>query len=162
MWHRGSGTQGLEDSGRSLKLVTHPPVTPKWNHLRGRLSVVYGKCRVFPCSSGLPNMNPGSIVLRASILLARWADTCGSCSSSCFQTCMMKSFIRSLMDGCSKERVSCSFWVPKSSKHTFFETGPRKFRSFIRSFKRSFVRSSFGSCIWSFIRSLVKSFIRSL
>ena len=30
------------------------------------------------------------------------------------------------MDGCSKERVFCSFWAPKSSKHTFFETGPQK------------------------------------
>ena len=30
------------------------------------------------------------------------------------------------MVGCSKERVFCSFWAPKSSKHTFFETGPQK------------------------------------
>ena len=30
------------------------------------------------------------------------------------------------MDGCSKERVFCSFWGPKSSKHTFFEAGPQK------------------------------------
>ena len=31
------------------------------------------------------------------------------------------------MDECFKERVFCSFWAaPKSSKHTFFETGPQK------------------------------------
>ena len=92
------------------------------------------------------------------------------------------------MDGCSKERVFCSCWAPKSSKHTFFETGPQKWTAVsmnvnfvvverqkaqntrslkqgprkFRRFIRSFVRSSFRSCIWSFIRSLVKSFIRSL
>ena len=30
------------------------------------------------------------------------------------------------MDGCFNERVFCSFLAPESSKHTFFETGPRK------------------------------------
>ena len=72
------------------------------------------------------------------------------------------------LDGCFK-RVFCSFLAPKSSKHTFFETGPQKWTAVsinvcfavfgrqkaqnTRSLKqgprkfRSFIRSSFRSCI---------------
>ena len=41
---------------------------------------------------------------------------------------------KELMDGCFKERAFCSFWGPKSEKHTFFETGPQKWTAVLLQF----------------------------
>ena len=71
------------------------------------------------------------------------------------------------MDGCCKERVFCSFWAPKSSQHTFFETGPQKVELYKELCQELFQELDLELYkeprkLKSSLNTFVKSFIRSL
>ena len=72
------------------------------------------------------------------------------------------------MDGCCKERVLCRFWAPKSSQHTFFETGPQRVQELYKELCEELFQELCLELykeprkLKSSLKPLVKSFIRSL